>query len=63
MSEFKSAPIERPTERMRRVEALAMILRENTRHPSGTPKMSPETARKIAEFQYQYLVTEKVVMP
>lgn len=53
--------LDRPTKRHLRVIAIAMIIRENTRFPSGTPRMSPEKAEEIAEFVYQYLVTQKVV--
>lgn len=58
-----SPDIERPTKRMCRVTAIAMILRENTRHPSGTPRISPDKAHEVAERVYQFLVTEKVVLP
>lgn len=52
---------ERPTLREVRVEGIAMILRENSRFPSGTPRFSPAKAREIAEFVYQYLQTEGVI--
>jgi hypothetical protein len=57
----EAPPLDRPTKRDLRVVAIAMIIRENTRFPSGTPRMSPEKAKEIAEFVYQYLVTQKVV--
>lgn len=49
------------TARTRRVEAIGMIIREQSRFPSGTPRISPAKAREIGEFVYQYLQTEKVI--
>lgn len=52
-----------PSRREARVEAIAMIVREQTRWPSGTPMISPQKARDLGEYIYQYLQTEKVILP
>lgn len=52
-----------PTKREQRVEAIATIVRELTRFPSGTPRISPQKAREIGEYIYQWLVAEKVALP
>ena len=51
------------TKRARRVEAIAMIIREQSRFPSGTPRLSPDKARDIGEFVYQYMQTEGIIRP
>jgi len=55
-------PTDQPTKRACRVAVIGAIIREQTRFPSGTPRMSPEKAEQIGEFVYQYLVTQKVVI-
>ncbi len=52
-----TAKLVQPSIRDLRVEGLAMIFREQSRFPSGTARVSPEKAREIAEYAYQYLVS------
>ena len=53
--EAKYPVFEPPSKREILIEGIAMIIRENTRHPSGGAKMSPDTAREIAHYLYEYL--------
>lgn len=51
----------RPTRRDLAVTAIGAIIREGSRFPSGTARISPATSRELAERIYSTLVSEGVI--
>lgn len=51
------------TKRERRVEAIAITIREQSRFPNGGLRISLDTCRDIAEAVYSYMQKEGVIKP
>ncbi len=51
------------SKRERRVEAIAITIREKSRFPSGGLRISLDTCREIAEATYSYMQKEGIICP